>query len=51
MEHIERATFYGIYNYTIIIKILNAGFDQVDVEEDISQPMPSHENIRGAKEY
>jgi transposase len=49
----ERATYYGAFNYTIIKKILQAGLDRVAFgEEDQPQPpLPVHDNIRGAETY
>jgi transposase len=53
IKAIERATFYGAFNYTIIIKILKAGLDQIALADDIAPQMtlPFHENIRGAEHY
>lgn len=53
IKTIERATHYGAYNYTTIIKILQAGLDNLDpVEEQVIQnPLPFHENIRGSGNY
>ncbi len=50
---IERATFYGAFNYTIIIKILKAGLDQIVPDDDCGPQItiPFHENIRGAEHY
>jgi transposase len=53
IKAVERATFFGAFNYTIIKKILQAGLDQIDPTEDIppSVPLPNHENVRGANKY
>jgi transposase len=53
IKAIERATFYGIYTYTIITKILQAGLDQVAFTDELSSQisLPFHENIRGPQEY
>jgi hypothetical protein len=53
IKAVERATFYGAINYTIIKKILQAGLDQISPADDISTQMtiPFHENIRGAEHY
>lgn len=53
VKAVERATFFGAYNYTIIKKILQAKLDQIDPAEDIpsSIPLPKHENVRGADKY
>lgn len=49
---IERATHYGAFNYTTIIKILQTGLDTLEPDEQIKQPMlPFHENIRGPENY
>lgn len=50
---IDRAIHYGVYNYTIIDRILKGGLDRIQEDgtgED--QPrLPTHENIRGAEDY
>jgi len=53
IKAVERATFYGAINYTIIKKILQAGLDQIAPSDDTSPQMtlPFHENIRGAEHY
>ena len=50
---VERATYYGAYNYTIIKKILQVGLDQLAFGDDIvpSAPLPNHDNIRGPQSY
>jgi transposase len=50
---IDRATYYGAYNYTMIKKILQSGLDTVAFgeEESHEQALPLHENIRGAETY
>lgn len=49
---IERATHYGAFNYTTIIKILQAGLDTLEPEEQLKQTtLPFHENIRGPENY
>lgn len=53
IKAVERATYFGIYNYSTIQKILNSGMDNLphgdnDMEE---QKIPSHENIRGPQLY
>lgn len=53
IKAIERATFFGAFNYTMIKKILDTGLDQMDLTDD-SNPqitIPFHENIRGADHY
>ena len=52
VKAIERATFYGAYNYTIIKNILQAGLDRMPLEEEGRQPsLPFHDNLRGANHY
>lgn len=53
IKAVERATYYGAVNYTIIKKILQAGLDQIAPADDAGAQMklPFHENIRGAEHY
>ena len=53
IKAVERATYYGAINYTIIKKILQAGLDQIAPADDAGAQMklPFHENIRGAEHY
>ncbi len=53
IQAVERATYFGAYNYTIIKKILQSGLDQLAFGEDTSpgQTLPDHTNIRGAAAY
>lgn len=53
IKAVERATFFGVFNYTIIKKILQAGLDQIDLVDDIPPvaALPPHNNIRGAQSY
>ena len=47
----RRAHSYGIYNYPIILQILEKNLDHLNSEEqEQALPMPQHHNIRG-KEY
>lgn len=50
---VKRATFFGVFSYTIIKKILDTKLDQVNLEEELppSTPLPSHGNVRGASNY
>jgi transposase len=49
---IERATYYGAFNYTMIRKILQSGLDLVAFgDEEHSGPLPAHDNIRGPRAY
>lgn len=53
IQAVERATYYGAFNYTIIKKILQSGLDQLAFGEDTAtgQTLPEHPNIRGASAY
>lgn len=53
IKAIERATFYGAFNYTIITKILQSGLDQVPFTDDVTEQLslPFHNNIRGPQDY
>jgi transposase len=47
----QRALAYGIYNYSIIVKILKTGLDKYN-DPDVDQlKMPFHDNIRGQQYY
>lgn len=50
---IERATYYGAYNYKIIDRILRGGLDRLkeNAASDKQTSLPFHENIRGATSY
>jgi transposase len=50
----RRASSYGIYNYPIIVEILERNFDQLELEDEIrnqKNQMPDHDNIRGPEYY
>jgi transposase len=53
IQAVERANYYGAFNYTIIKKILQSGLDQLAFGEDntTGQTLPEHPNIRGASAY
>lgn len=53
IQAVERATYFGAYNYTIIKKILSSGLDQLAFgeEEANGKSLPEHNNIRGASTY
>lgn len=53
IDAIERATYYGAFNYSMIKKILQSGLDRVAFgeEETGQQALPLHDNIRGAEQY
>jgi hypothetical protein len=46
----KRAHEYGIYNYPIIVQILDRNLDRMS-EEPEELPMPEHTNIRGSEYY
>jgi transposase len=50
---VERATYFGAFNYTIIKKILQTGLDQLSFGEETaaSASLPEHDNIRGPESY
>jgi transposase len=49
---VERATYFGIFNYTIIKKILHSSLDQLAFgDESGSVSLPEHDNIRGPQSY
>jgi transposase len=48
----SRAASYGMYNYPIVLDILDRKLDQVKEEDEHpSQNMPDHDNIRGENYY
>lgn len=53
IKAIERASFYGLYNYTTVKKILQSGLDLVAFGDEATEKatLPEHENIRGAAHY
>lgn len=50
---VERASFFGAYNYTTIKNILHSGLDRVAFGEETTEgtALPVHDNIRGAEHY
>jgi hypothetical protein len=46
----KRASDYGVYNYPIIVQILEKKLDRIE-EETAELPMPGHDNIRGSEYY
>lgn len=49
---IDRATYYGAFNYTMIKNILQSGLDQVAFGDEVaSSALPAHDNIRGPEAY
>jgi transposase len=51
IKAIERASEYGVYNYTTISNILTSGLDRLESESSAQSTLPLHENIRGADQY
>ena len=48
----RRAQSYGVYNYPIIVQILEKRLDELsEAEQQDTQLMPSHQNIRGSDYY
>ena len=48
----RRAQSYGVYNYPIIVQILEKNLDQQsEDEQQLGHTMPQHHNIRGAEYY
>jgi transposase len=47
----RRAQHYGIYNYPIIMEILDRKMDLIKEEENSQGSMPEHDNIRGENYY
>ena len=53
MKAVERATYFGAFNYTMVKKILSTGMDQIAFGDDAAAQgtLPLHENIRGPQDY
>ena len=47
----RRAHSFGVYNYPIIVQILEKRLDQLAEDEKQEMPMPQHPNIRGGDYY
>lgn len=47
----KRAHSFGVYNYPIIVQILDKKMDQFTDDEGDGAPMPQHYNIRGEDYY
>lgn len=48
----RRAISYGVYNYPILVQILEKNLDQQsEDEQQLNHTMPQHHNIRGADYY
>lgn len=48
---VERATYYGAFNYRTVKKILQCGLDQLPFGEEQADALPQHTNIRGPGAY
>lgn len=48
---VERATYYGAFNYSTVKKILQDGLDNVPFGEEQADALPNHTNIRGPQAY
>ena len=53
IKAVERAVFYGVYNYKTIKNIIEGKLDSLTEPEDANfqQELPFHENVRGAGNY
>jgi len=47
----KRAKSFGVYNYPIIVQILEKNLDHISEDEREQLPMPLHHNIRGEDYY
>jgi hypothetical protein len=48
----KRAMSYEVYNYPILLQILEKNLDHyTDQERELADQMPEHENIRGSEYY
>ena len=47
----KRALEFNIHNYKIVQNILERGLDNQNDEDEMSDPLPDHKNIRGNKYY
>jgi transposase len=47
----RRAGSFGIYNYPIVVQILEKKLDQISEDDKEELPMPEHHNIRGEDYY
>lgn len=47
----KRALDYQAYNYNIIVRILEKGWDTIDEIPIENEELPSHKNIRGNQYY
>ncbi len=53
IKAVERASFYGVYNYKTVKNIIEGKLDTLiePSRENTQTQLPFHENIRGAKNY
>lgn len=47
----RRAGSFGVYNYPIVMQILEKRLDQISDDDKEELPMPEHHNIRGEDYY
>lgn len=47
----RRADSFGVYNYPIVVQILEKRLDQISEDDKEQLPMPEHHNIRGEDYY
>jgi transposase len=47
----RRAASFGVYNYPIVVQILEKRLDQISEDDKEQLPMPEHHNIRGEDYY
>ncbi|MCH2197049.1 IS21 family transposase [Kordia sp.] len=47
----KRALDYGAYNYKMIERILDKGWDSIEEPQEVDQQLPLHKNIRGKDYY
>ena len=47
----RRAGSFGIYNYSIVVQILEKRLDQISEDDKEQLTMPEHHNIRGEDYY
>jgi hypothetical protein len=47
----QRALDFGIYNYKTVKKILENRLEKQQVDKELTESMPQHDNIRGSDYY
>ncbi len=53
IKAVQRAAYYGAFNYSMIKRILQSGLDSLALGEEsgTGNKLPEHDNIRGAGFY